>query len=165
MVYEDQEIEKLVRSLSIKISGETNCLVFVNSWDTWKICPWWRPREEKEKEGEDKVCQRLSKTSRNQSKIFWGNTKLFTPFLPKEWELCMNLMIYFSSDAFQYISICYFYFSDDHTLVQLRPLPGSRRPEYINASFIDGFQKSRAYIATQVRRGTRNRGRHHDCKM
>ena len=44
----------------------------------------------------------------------------------------------------------FLYFSDDHTLVQLRPLPGSRRPEYINASFIDGFQKSRAYIATQV---------------
>ena len=44
------------------------------------------------------------------------------------------------------------YFSDDHTLVQLRPLPGpgQRRPDYINASFIDGFQKSRAYIATQV---------------
>ena len=41
-------------------------------------------------------------------------------------------------------------FSDDHTLVQLRPLPGSRRPDYINASFIDGFQRSRAYIATQV---------------
>eukprot|EP00090_Calanus_glacialis_P013507 TRINITY_DN22191_c0_g1_i1.p1 TRINITY_DN22191_c0_g1~~TRINITY_DN22191_c0_g1_i1.p1 ORF type:complete len:1215 (-),score=130.86 TRINITY_DN22191_c0_g1_i1:761-4405(-) len=37
----------------------------------------------------------------------------------------------------------------DHSLVQLRPLPGSRRPEYINASFIDGFQKSRAYIGTQ----------------
>ena len=48
------------------------------------------------------------------------------------------------------ISLYVILFSDDHTLVQLRPLPGSRRPEYINASFIDGFQKSRAYIATQV---------------
>ena len=32
----------------------------------------------------------------------------------------------------------------------LRALPGQRRPDYINASYIDDFQRSRAYIGTQV---------------
>ena len=39
--------------------------------------------------------------------------------------------------------------SDDHSRVQLRPLPGQKRGEYLNANFIDGFQKARAYVATQ----------------
>ena len=46
-------------------------------------------------------------------------------------------------------------FLDDHTLVQLKPISGggggsnNRRGEYINASFIDGYQRPRAFIATQ----------------
>jgi hypothetical protein len=39
--------------------------------------------------------------------------------------------------------------SDDHSRVQLRPLPGQKRGEYVNANYIDGFQKARAYIGTQ----------------
>eukprot|EP00095_Tigriopus_kingsejongensis_P008769 maker-scaffold151_size306168-snap-gene-2.8 protein:Tk08769 transcript:maker-scaffold151_size306168-snap-gene-2.8-mRNA-1 annotation:"unnamed protein product" len=37
----------------------------------------------------------------------------------------------------------------DHSRVQLRPLPGQKRGEYVNANYIDGFQRARAYIATQ----------------
>ncbi|XP_071748929.1 putative receptor-type tyrosine-protein phosphatase mosPTP-1 isoform X2 [Lepeophtheirus salmonis] len=37
----------------------------------------------------------------------------------------------------------------DHSRVQLRPLPGQKKGEYLNANFIDGFQKARNYIATQ----------------
>ena len=62
-------------------------------------------------------------------------------------EPCIDIFFLMGYNTSLYVI---FLFSDDHTLVQLRPLPGSRRPEYINASFIDGFQKSRAYIATQV---------------
>ena len=43
----------------------------------------------------------------------------------------------------------FFVLPDDHSRVQLRPLPGQRKGEYLNANYIDGFQKSRAYIATQ----------------
>ncbi len=39
--------------------------------------------------------------------------------------------------------------TDDHSRVQLRPLPGQKRGEYVNANYIDGFQKARAYIGTQ----------------
>ena len=42
-----------------------------------------------------------------------------------------------------------FSLSDDHYRVQLRPLPGQKRGEYVNANYIDGFQKARAYIGTQ----------------
>ena len=42
-----------------------------------------------------------------------------------------------------------FSLSDDHSRVQLRPLPGQKRGEYVNANYIDGFQKARAYIGTQ----------------
>ena len=44
---------------------------------------------------------------------------------------------------------------DDHSLVKLRSLPGQRRREYVNASYIDGFQRSRAYIGTQVKEGVK----------
>ncbi|CAB4058090.1 PTPRG [Lepeophtheirus salmonis] len=37
----------------------------------------------------------------------------------------------------------------DHSRVQLRPLPGQKKGEYVNANYIDGFQKARAYIGTQ----------------
>ena len=39
--------------------------------------------------------------------------------------------------------------ADDHSRVQLKPLPGQKKGEYVNANYIDGFQKSRAYIGTQ----------------
>ena len=31
----------------------------------------------------------------------------------------------------------------------LRPLPGQHRCDYVNANFIDGYEKPRAYIGTQ----------------
>ncbi|KAL0267726.1 UNVERIFIED_CONTAM: hypothetical protein PYX00_009910 [Menopon gallinae] len=38
----------------------------------------------------------------------------------------------------------------DHTRVHLLPLPGQKKStEYLNANYIDGFQRSRAYIGTQ----------------
>lgn len=44
----------------------------------------------------------------------------------------------------------YSHFSDDHTRVHLLPLPGQKKStEYLNANYIDGFQRSRAYIGTQ----------------
>ena len=78
-------------------------------------------------------------------------------------EPCIDIFFLMGYNTSLYVI---FLFSDDHTLVQLRPLPGSRRPEYINASFIDGFQKSRAYIATQVKhRGLHSRGFRKEEKM
>lgn len=39
---------------------------------------------------------------------------------------------------------------DDHTRVKFLPQPGHEdEDEYINANFIDGFKKRRAYIGTQ----------------
>lgn len=39
---------------------------------------------------------------------------------------------------------------DDHTRVLLRSIPGQKKTfDYINANFIDGYKKSRAFIATQ----------------
>lgn len=41
-------------------------------------------------------------------------------------------------------------FPDDHSRVRLLPLPGqSRWSDYINANYIDGFQRGNAYIGTQ----------------
>ncbi|XP_037087916.1 tyrosine-protein phosphatase 99A-like [Pollicipes pollicipes] len=37
----------------------------------------------------------------------------------------------------------------DHTLVPLRPLPGQRRGDYINANYIDGFLVRNQYIGAQ----------------
>jgi hypothetical protein len=43
-------------------------------------------------------------------------------------------------------------FVDDHSLVQLKPLSGSgKRGEYINASYIDGYQRARTFIAAQAK--------------
>jgi len=40
--------------------------------------------------------------------------------------------------------------SDDHSRVQLQLLPGMKKTaDYINANYIDGFQKYHAYIGTQ----------------
>ena len=40
--------------------------------------------------------------------------------------------------------------SDDHSRVQLRPLPGQKKStDYINANYIDGFQQCHGYIGTQ----------------
>ena len=33
--------------------------------------------------------------------------------------------------------------------MQLKPLPGEKEGQYINANYIDGFQRALAYIATQ----------------
>lgn len=42
------------------------------------------------------------------------------------------------------------FISDDHTRVPLRPLPGQKKAiEYVNANYIDGYEKARAYIGTQ----------------
>lgn len=39
---------------------------------------------------------------------------------------------------------------DDHSRVHLHPTPGQKKNlDYINANFIDGYQKSRAFIGTQ----------------
>lgn len=44
----------------------------------------------------------------------------------------------------------YLFISDDHSRVQLRPLNGQKKSiEYINANFIDGYQRQRAFIGTQ----------------
>ena len=40
-------------------------------------------------------------------------------------------------------------FADDHTRVQLVELDGYPGSDYINANFIDGYCKEKAYIATQ----------------
>ena len=41
-------------------------------------------------------------------------------------------------------------FADDHSRVVLTPLPGQKKTtDYINANFIDGFRRFRAYIGTQ----------------
>lgn len=41
-------------------------------------------------------------------------------------------------------------FTDDHSRVHLRATPGQKKTvDYINANFIDGYQKSRAFIGTQ----------------
>ncbi|XP_066996985.2 tyrosine-protein phosphatase 99A isoform X2 [Anabrus simplex] len=38
----------------------------------------------------------------------------------------------------------------DHSRVQLLPIPGQKKSvDYVNANYIDGFQRSRAYIGTQ----------------
>ena len=40
--------------------------------------------------------------------------------------------------------------ADDHSRVQLLPVPGQKKSiDYVNANYIDGFQRSRAYIGTQ----------------
>ena len=42
------------------------------------------------------------------------------------------------------------FLTDDHSRVQLLPVPGQKRSvDYVNANYIDGFQRSRAYIGTQ----------------
>ncbi|XP_053378401.1 tyrosine-protein phosphatase 99A-like isoform X2 [Mercenaria mercenaria] len=45
----------------------------------------------------------------------------------------------------RYVNISAF----DHTRVILQPLPGRPKSDYINANFIDGYNKPHAYIATQ----------------
>ena len=39
--------------------------------------------------------------------------------------------------------------ADDHSLVPLRPVPGQRRGDYINANYIDGFLVRNQYIGAQ----------------
>ena len=42
------------------------------------------------------------------------------------------------------------YLPDDHSRVHLHPTPGQKKSiDYINANFIDGYHKSRAFIGTQ----------------
>jgi len=38
----------------------------------------------------------------------------------------------------------------DHSRVQLQPIEGVAGSDYINANFMDGYRKPKAYIATQV---------------
>ena len=50
----------------------------------------------------------------------------------------------------QLILTLIFFFSDDHSRVRLMPLAGQKKTsDYINGNFIDGFQKTNAYIGTQ----------------
>ena len=55
----------------------------------------------------------------------------------------------FRENDLQFLRFC-FVFSDDHSRVRLMPLVGQKKTtDYINANFIDGFQKSNSYIGTQ----------------
>lgn len=43
-----------------------------------------------------------------------------------------------------------YFVTDDHSRVKLAPVPGQNRwSDYINANYIDGFQRVNAYIGTQ----------------
>ena len=49
----------------------------------------------------------------------------------------------------RYLHSLFFSPSDDHTRVPLQPIGSQKRCDYVNANFIDGYQKPRAYIGTQ----------------
>ena len=52
--------------------------------------------------------------------------------------------------CFESVMLIIHFISDDHSRVQLRPLPGQKKStDYINANYIDGFQQCRGYIGTQ----------------
>ncbi len=56
--------------------------------------------------------------------------------------------------------------SDDHSRVVLSPLPGQKKTsDYINANYIDGFQRFRAYVGTQVRSSRDRVGRRPGSKL
>lgn len=56
----------------------------------------------------------------------------------------------FATYLFVFIFIFILFLLDDHSRVHLRSTPGQRKTlDYINANFIDGYQKARAFIGTQ----------------
>lgn len=58
-----------------------------------------------------------------------------------------NVALFSLHKFFSSLILC---FTDDHTRVPLRPLPGQKKAmEYVNANYIDGYDKPRAYIGTQ----------------
>lgn len=61
-----------------------------------------------------------------------------------------KLYIYGTWYNLVFLCVCFFFLSDDHSRVHLRSMNGQKKSlEYINANFIDGYQKTRAFIGTQ----------------
>ncbi|XP_072367542.1 receptor-type tyrosine-protein phosphatase C isoform X4 [Scyliorhinus torazame] len=70
---------------------------------------------------------------------FQSIPRVFSKFNSKEARRGCN------SNKNRYIDILPY----DHNRVQLSPVPGEHGSDYVNASFIDGFNESRKYIAAQ----------------
>lgn len=65
--------------------------------------------------------------------------------------MCYNyICISYSPDVWFHETKLFTFFTDDHSRVRLLPVTGQNRwIDYINANYIDGFQRKNAYIGTQ----------------